>query len=93
VAGAGVGTAIRAVVVRAVAGPVVVVVAGAEEVLAPVAIADEGVTLGGTRTERDGDRVALGVGSAHRLAPVAASHGRLLSIVEAECFIELVLLY
>ena len=71
--GAGVLTAGGPVVVLAVAGAVVVVVRGVEEVhLAPVAVAQEGVTIGRPAPEGDGDGVAVGVASAHRLAPVAA---------------------
>lgn len=65
----------RPVVVGAVTGAVVVVVGGVEEVaLAPVAVAQQGVTLGGSAAERNGDGVAVGVASAHRLTPVAATH-------------------
>ena len=65
----------RPVVVGAVAGAVVVVVGGVEEVaLAPVAVTQQGVTLGRTAAEWHGDGVAVGVASAHRLTPVASTH-------------------
>ena len=64
----------RPVVVGAVAGAVVVVVGGVEEVaLAPVAVTQQGVTLGRTAAERHGDGVAVGVASTHRLTPVAST--------------------
>ena len=63
------------VVVGTVAGAVVVVVAVLEEVhLAPVAVTQQGVTLGRTAAERHGDGVAVGVASTHRLTPVASTH-------------------
>ena len=63
----------RPVVVGAVAGAVVVVVGGVEEVaLAPVAVTQQGVTLGRTAAERHGDRVAVGIAPAHWLTPVTA---------------------
>jgi len=75
VTGTRVLTAGRPVVVGTVAGAVVVVVGGVEEVaLAPVAVAQQGVALGGSTAERNGDGVAVGVASAHRLAPVATTH-------------------
>ena len=65
-------TTAGAVVVRAVARAVVVMVRGVEEVaLAPVTVTQQGVTLGRTAAERHGDGVAVGVTAAHRLAPVA----------------------
>lgn len=87
VAGAGVLAAGGAVVVRSVAGSVVVVVVALEErvvrstvgeTAAAVAIPDEGVSLLRTATERHGDGVALGVATAHRLTPPVLSHTVLL---------------
>ncbi len=89
VAGAGVLTAVGAVVVGSVAGSVVVVVVALEEQVvrrtvgetaadahttAAVAISDEGVSLLRTATERHGDGVTLRVAAAHRLAPPVLSH-------------------
>ena len=89
VAGASVLAAGGAVVVGSVAGSVVVVVVALEErvvrrtvgetaanahTTAAVAISDEGVSLLRTAAERHGDGVALGVATAHRLAPAALSH-------------------
>ena len=89
VAGAGVLAAGGAVAVRSVAGSVVVVVATLKErvvrrtvgetaadahTTAAVAIPDKGVSLLRTATERHGDGVALGVATAHRLAPPVLSH-------------------
>lgn len=65
----------RPVVVRAVAGSVVVVVVGVEEVaLAPVTVTQQGVAFGRSTPERHGDGVAVGVASAHRFTPVASTH-------------------
>ena len=87
--GAGVLAAGGAVVVRPVAGSVVVVVVAIEErvvrrtvgetaadthATTAVAISDEGVSLLRTATERHGDGVALRVAAAHRLAPPVLSH-------------------
>ena len=81
------------VVVRSVAGSVVVVVATLEErvvcstvgetaadahTTAAVAISDEGMSLLRTATERHGDGVALGVATTHRLTPPVLSHAVLL---------------
>lgn len=89
VAGAGVLTAVGAVVVGSVAGSVVVVVVALEEQVvrrtvgetaadahttAAVAISDEGVSLLRTATERHSDGVTLRVAAAHRLAPPVLSH-------------------
>lgn len=89
VAGAGVLTAVGAVVVGSVAGSVVVVVVALEEQVvrrtvgetaadahttAAVAISDDGVSLLRTATERHGDGVTLRVAVAHRLAPPVLSH-------------------
>lgn len=89
VAGAGVLTAVGAVVVGSVAGSVVVVVVALEEQVvrrtvgetaadahttAAVAISDDGVSLLRTATERHGDGVTLRVAAAHRLAPPVLSH-------------------
>lgn len=85
----GVLAAVGTVVVGSVARPVVVVVVALEErvvrrtvgettadahTAAAVAISDEGVSLLRTATERHGDRVALRVAAAHRLAPPVLSH-------------------
>ena len=93
VAGAGVLAAGGAVVVGSVAGSVVVVVVALEErvvrrtvgetaadahTTAAVAVADEGVSLLRTATERHGDGVTLRVATAHRLAPPVLSHTVLL---------------
>lgn len=86
VAGAGVLTAVGAVVVGSVAGSVVVVVVALEERVvrrtvgetAADAISDESVSLLRTATERHGDGVALGVATAHRLTPPVLSHSVLL---------------
>lgn len=93
VTGDGVLAARGTVVVRSVAGSVVVVVATPEErvvhrtvgetaadahTTAAVAISDEGVSLLRTATERHGDGVALGVATAHRLTPPVLSHTVLL---------------
>lgn len=61
-----------------------VVARGVEEVLlAPVTVAQQGVPLGRSPSERDRQRVALGVAAAHGLAPVGAGvvlvHGLLSS--------------
>lgn len=91
-AGAGVLTAVGAVVVGSVAGSVVVVVVALEERVvrrtvgetaadahtAAAAISDESVSLLRTATERHGDGVALGVATAHRLTPPVLSHSVLL---------------
>ena len=81
------------VVVRSVAGSVVVVVATLEErvvcstvgetaadahTTAAVAISDEGMSLRRTATERHGDGVALGVATTPRLTPPVLSHAVLL---------------
>ena len=91
--GAGVLAAGGAVVVRPVAGSVVVVVVALEErvvrrtvgetvgdthTTAAVVISDEGVSLLRTATERHGDGVTLGVATAHRLTPPVLSHSVLL---------------
>lgn len=73
VTGAGVLAAGRPVVVRPVAGAVVIVVGRVEEVhLAPVTIAQQGVAVGRAAPEGNGDGVAIGVAATHRLTPVAA---------------------
>ena len=89
VAGAGVLAAGGAVVVGSVAGSVVVVVATLKErvvrstvgetaadahAATAVAIPEPGLSLSVTAAERHGDGVALGVATAHRLAPAALSH-------------------
>ena len=89
VAGAGVLAAGGAVAVRSVAGSVVVVVATLKErvvrstvgetaadahAATAVAIPEPGLSLSVTAAERHGDGVALGVATAHRLAPAALSH-------------------
>ena len=88
-AGASVLAAGGAVVVGSVAGSVVVVVVALEErvvrrtvgetaanahTTAAVAISEPGLSLSVTAAERHGDGVALGVATAHRLAPAALSH-------------------
>ena len=89
VAGTGVLTAGGAVVVRPVAGSVVVVVAALEErvvrrtvgetaadthAAAAIAVSEPGLSLSVTAAERHGDGVALGVATAHRLTPPVLSH-------------------
>ena len=65
----------RPVVVGTVAGTVVVVVRGVEKVhLASVAVTQQGVTFLRTAAERHGDGVAVGIASAHRLAPGVVTH-------------------
>lgn len=83
VAGAGVLTAVGAVVVWPVAGSVVVVVWRVEEVdLTSIAISDEGVSLGRPAAERYSDGVARRVTPAHRLGPVAAHNNSFRSQAE-----------
>lgn len=72
-AGAGVLASTSAVAVRPVAGSVVVVVLGAEEVtFAPVTVAQASFTVGAALTELNGEFVAGAVTAAHGLAPAAA---------------------
>lgn len=93
VAGTGVLAAGGAVVVRPVAGSVVVVVAALEErvvrrtvgetaadthAAAAIAVSEPGLSLSVTAAERHGDGVTLGVAATHRLAPAALSHVELL---------------
>lgn len=82
VTGARVLAAGRPVVVGTVAGTVVVVVPALVERVVravctqatPIAVAQQGVTLGGSAAERHGDGVAVGVASAHRLTPGVVTH-------------------
>ena len=93
VAGTGVLAAGGAVVVRSVAGSVVVVVAALKErvvrrtigetaadthAAAAIAVSEPGLSLSVTAAERHGDGVTLGVAATHRLAPAALSHVELL---------------
>ena len=83
VAGAGVLTAVGAVVVRPVAGSVVVVVRRVKEVdFASIAISDEGVSLRRPATERYGNRVSCRVAAAHRFGPVTAHNNSFWSQAE-----------
>ena len=93
VAGASILAPGGAVVVRPVAGSVVVVVVALEErvvrrtvgetvgdahTTAAVTISEPGLSLSVTAAERHGDGVALRVATAHRLAPPVLSHTVLL---------------
>jgi hypothetical protein len=75
---AGVLAALRAVVVRTVAGAVVVVAALEERLRVLVTVAEERLPVLGTVAERRRDVVALAIGAVDRFAPTAlvvtASH-------------------